>query len=120
MNEIGELVTVEQAEHVVGVAAAALPVAGVAVGALVGALRRRLASHAAVGLLCGLTGPAVLLLWRVYNAVIGRYGLDSVKALVINLALFAGVGTAAGLAIGFATRRRRAEASQAETSVRHS
>jgi hypothetical protein len=46
-----------------------------------------------------LSGCAVLLypLWRVYNLIEDHYGLDSVAALLINLALFAVVGVTAGL-----------------------
>ncbi|MCC2671554.1 MAG: hypothetical protein K0Q72_4025, partial [Armatimonadetes bacterium] len=41
-----------------------------------------------------LSGCAALLypLWRVYNLIEDHFGLDSVAALLINLALFAGVG----------------------------
>ena len=52
-------------------------------------------------------------MWRLYNAVLGRYGLDSVKALLINLALFAGVGVMVGLTVGYLTRRRRGAPSSA-------
>ena len=35
-----------------------------------------------------LLGPLIFLLWTVYNAIENHYGLDSVKALLINLGLF--------------------------------
>jgi len=46
-----------------------------------------------------LAGAAALAwpLWLVYNGIEDHFGLDSVAALLINLALFALVGTAAGL-----------------------
>jgi hypothetical protein len=46
-----------------------------------------------------LSGCAVLLypLWRIYNLIEDHYGLDSVAALLINLALFAAVGVTAGV-----------------------
>jgi len=100
-----ELVTVEQAERVLRLLAVALPLAGLVIGALVGALRRRLAGSAVVGLLIGLVGPAALGLWRVYNAIMGRYGLDSVKGLLLNLALFVAVGLAVGLVVGWRLSR---------------
>lgn len=37
-------------------------------------------------------GPLVYFLWRLYNAIENRYGLDSVKALAINAALIIGSG----------------------------
>ena len=106
MAEMRELVTVEQAERAIRMVAVALPAAGAAAGAIVGAVRGRAARGLALGLLCGLTGPAVWLLWLMYNRVVGGYGLDSVKGLLVNLALFACIGLAVGAVIGFLWRRR--------------
>jgi len=117
MDDMRELVTVEQAEQAIRFCAVALPAAGLAVGALVGAVRRRALAGLATGLLCGLAGPAALVMWRIYNAVMGRYGLDSVRALLINLALFATVGVIVGLTIGCVARRRRAKAARPDTSA---
>jgi len=52
-------------------------------------------------ILCGLIGPANLLLWILYNAIENRLGLDSVPALLINLAIFVVLGIAIGLFIRF-------------------
>ncbi len=38
--------------------------------------------------LMALAGPALLVMWHVYNRVIDHYGLDSVKGLLVNLAIF--------------------------------
>jgi hypothetical protein len=48
-----------------------------------------------------LAGCGVLLfpLWVVYNRIEDQFGLDSVAALLINLALFAVVGALAGVAL---------------------
>jgi len=100
-----EIVTIEQAEHLLRILAfGTLPV-GFILGVLVGALRHRLRVGLLLGLLCGLIGPAIWALWRLYNGVIGIYGLDSVRGLLINLALFVGIGVAAGIAIGLVWRR---------------
>jgi hypothetical protein len=104
---VKELVTTEQAEHALRLAALLLPLAGVLAGALVGVWRRRLPGHARVGLLVGLSGPAAWLLWRMYNEIEDRFGLDSVKGLLVNLALFAAIGTVAGIAVGGVLARRR-------------
>lgn len=112
MNEMTEIVTVEQAERAIRWAAMGLPAAGLLVGALVGALRRRLAQGLGAGLLFGAAGPAVWVLWRMYNGIVGHFGLDSVAGLLINLALFAAIGVACGLAVGAAWRglgKRRAQ-----------
>ena len=118
MAEMRELVTVEQAERAIRMVAVALPVAGAAVGAIVGAVRGRAARGLATGLLCGLAGPAVWLLWRMYNRVVGSYGLDSVKGLLVNLALFACIGLAVGAVIGFLWRRQGGGAPERRDSAR--
>ena len=100
-----ELVTVEQAERVIRAAAIALPAAGLVIGAAAGALRRQVARGVVFGLLCGASGPAILGLWRVYNAIVNRYGLDSVTGLLINLGLFAVIGLLLGLAVAAVWRR---------------
>ena len=48
-----------------------------------------------------LAGAAALLypLWAVYNAIEDHFGLDSVAALLINLALFVIVGVLGGIVI---------------------
>ena len=49
-------------------------------------------------------------LWMVYNGIEDYFGLDSVTALVINLALFGAVGIAGGLALrGFGSPRRHGD-----------
>lgn len=35
-----------------------------------------------------LTPAGVLILWEIYNGVVNRYGLESIKALVINIIIF--------------------------------
>lgn len=107
-----ELVTTEQAERVLRLLAMVMPVAGVALGLVVGAVRRRMGAGLVVGLLLGLIGPAAWGMWRVYNGIMGRYGLDSVKGLVLNLALFTGVGLVIGVIVGWRLRRQAAAPSQ--------
>jgi len=105
MTEMQELVTVEQAERVIRAAAVALPAAGLVIGAAAGALRRQAVRGVVLGLLCGASGPAILGLWRVYNAIVDHYGLDSVTGLLINLGLFAAIGLLLGLAVAVVWRR---------------
>ncbi len=100
-----EIVTTEQAEHVIALLAVALPIAGLIVGALLGIVRRRLGRLLLVGLVCGLVGPAVWALWRMYDGIVGAYGLDSVRGLLTNLALFVGIGLAVGVGVGLVRRR---------------
>jgi hypothetical protein len=53
-------------------------------------------------------GPPTLvgLLWRLYNAITDRIGLDTVANLLVNLALFVVVGVACGVAWVVLTSRR--------------
>lgn len=45
----------------------------------------------------GLVGPGVFGAWLMYSAVTEAFGLDSLKGLVLNLAIFAAIG--AGVAL---------------------
>jgi hypothetical protein len=112
-----ELVTVEQADKVIAYLAIVLPAIGLLAGAAVGAARRAALRGLLVGLVCGLVGPAIWLLWRMYNEIVGIYGLDSVRGLLVNLALFAGIGVIVGLAIGLARRRFRAGSGQTASNT---
>jgi hypothetical protein len=100
-----ELVTVEQAERAIRVAAVALPVAGIIVGAVAGAVRGQAMRGLALGLLCGMIGPGLWGLWLMYSGVVGAYGLDSVRGLLVNIALFVGIGVVVGFGVGLALRR---------------
>ena len=102
-----ELITVEQAERAVAILAVALPAAGLLIGAILGTVRRSLIRYTIVGLMCGLLGPAIWLLWRMYNGIVGTYGLDSVRGLLVNLVLFVGIGLVVGIGIGLVRRQAR-------------
>src|SRR5436309_1499784 len=78
--------------------AVALPLLGIGIGSVL-QFRARRAGSLAIGIALGLLGPINWLLWRVYNRIEDHYGLDSVKAMLLNLALFAALGLAAGAAI---------------------
>ena len=121
MEEMRELVTVEQADRAIAIIAIALPALGLLLGALVGLVRRRLAAGAATGALLGASGPAIWLLWRIYNGIIGRHGLDSVSGLMVNLALFVATGLLIGFAVGLVWRhqaRKNAAGAAAHASER--
>jgi len=101
--ELRELVDPATAERIVLALAALVVVAGLTAGAILGLLRRPFAPKFLGGAAAALLGPAAWLLWRAYNAVEDAFGLDSVKALVVNLVVF----VIAGLAIGAAGARLR-------------
>ena len=93
-----ELVTREQAD----VFFAVLLLAGIASAPVAAwASRRRGGRPVPAALAVG--GPPILLgiLWRVYNSVTDRLGLDTVLNLAVNLALFAVVGVLCGVLWAF-------------------
>lgn len=65
------------------------PVAGVGVFLLT----RRLP----LSVMLGASGPVLLLAWFVYNAIADHFGLDSLRGLGVNFALFTVVGVVVGL-----------------------
>lgn len=105
MGELKEIVEVSSMERLFLLLAVVAPVAGVLIGAFLRSRARNVKRGALLGLLIGLAGPANLVLWRLYNAVTDRTGLDSVRGLIVNFALFVGVGAAVGLLIGTLMRR---------------
>ncbi len=86
----------------------AVLLAGLIAGPLAAVIARRRGEDALLaGLLVG--GPPVLLfvMWRVYNAITERLGLDTVVNLLVNLALFVIVGGACGVTWAYLIARRR-------------
>src|ERR1043166_6687676 len=92
-----ELIDLAAVERLFIVLAVALPVLAIAGGAL---LRARGHRPGRV-LLLGLLGPANWLLWRIYNGIEDHYGLDSVKAMLLNLALFVALGVVTGMVVRY-------------------
>jgi cation transporter-like permease len=108
MDEMREIVTIEQMDRLFLLLAIAAPILGAVIGAAIG--RKKGRAHqvycVVIGLMVGLLGPLNLVLWKVYNAITNRLGLDSVKNLLVNLTLFAALGIGAGLAVGYMARKR--------------
>lgn len=106
MNDMKELITAGQINTLFTTAAVAGPILGAVIGTALGARRHELRRFALIGLLIGLAGPANLILWKMYNGITDKLGLDTVKNLIVNLALFAGLGAMAGVIYGFAARQK--------------
>lgn len=75
------------------------PVAGAAVGAAAGFRARRPAAGTIAGALVGGVGTLVYAMWRVYGAITGALGLDSLANLALQLLLFAALGAGIGALI---------------------
>jgi drug/metabolite transporter (DMT)-like permease len=94
-----ELITLDQANQLMLAALVIIPI----IGLIIGFVAKRIKAGVAWGLAVGIGN---LVLWKVYNAITDRLGLDTVKNLLVNLALFIVVGLAVGLASGLVSRRR--------------
>lgn len=97
-----EIITAQQVDTLFLVFA----VGGPLVGAAIGWLRGKRVLH---GLLWGMLLTANWLLWRVYNAITDRLGLDTVRNLLVNLVFFITLGAVAGWFVAW--RMKRGEAS---------
>jgi hypothetical protein len=105
MDEMREIVTMEQANALFLALAVAAPLLGVVIGAVIGGRYKNTQAGALKGLVVGMLGPLNLLLWKTYNGITDRMGLDTVKNLLVQLALFAGLGLTVGLIAGVYRRR---------------
>lgn len=86
-----------------------IAIAAPLIGLVWGWFAKRLASGFIIGLLIGV-GNYVL--WTVYNAITDRLGLDTVKNLLVNLALFIVLGIIIGLAASLLQRRQTGASDQ--------
>ncbi len=89
-----ELITEEQAGQIVLLLSIVVTLAGLGHGfyrnsRAVKSEKKRLWVHAG---LFALMGPAIWVFWQVYNSIENYYGLDSLKALGINLLIALGLG----------------------------
>lgn len=105
MGELHEIVSVEATEHLFASLAFVLPVLGMLIGAAVGIYRKNIQRYAMLGLAGGLIGPLNWLMWHVFNELTERNGLDTVRNVFINLAVFVFGGLAIGLGCGMYFRR---------------
>jgi len=88
-----ELISIQQANDIMIV----ILIAGPVIGALYGWIKKELIRSVVYGTVIGFGNFA---LWSIYNAITNSLGLDTVKNLLVNLALFIIVGVVAGLVIG--------------------
>lgn len=83
-----------------------LMIAVLIVSPIIGLVWGVIAKRPAAGFLVGLAiGIGNFILWTVYNAITNSLGLDTVKNLLVNLALFIVVGVVIGGVIGARSRR---------------
>ncbi len=77
------------------------------IGLVWGLAAKRVVAGLVIGLLVGAGNFA---LWTLYNAITEKLGLDTVKNLLVNLAIFVVLGTLIGIGAGlFSAKRRSAQ-----------
>ena len=106
MNDLHEIVDLNSVNRIFGWLAILLPIAGFAIGYMSGKSDGRIAK-ALQGLLWGSLGVLNWLMWRLYNALTDRNGLDSVFNVGINLVIFLGAGILAGIGFSLLARNRQ-------------
>ena len=117
MGELREIVDLNAVNRVFALAAYLAPICGLLLGALVGSRRGALRQGVRSGLVIGMAGPLNWLLWRVYNLLTDRNGLDTVRNLLINLTLFITLGALFGAAAGLLRRRAATDENAGDTSA---
>src|SRR5690348_12153185 len=104
MGSLHEIISTGTVDRLFTLLALLLPIGGAIIGGAVGRRRQNVRGGAQLGLLVGLIGPLNWLLWRVYNALTDRIGLDTVRNVAVNLLLFVVIGALIGVGIGWFTR----------------
>lgn len=99
MGEMHEIVDMDAVNRVFLLLAWALPLTGALIGLAIGAKRQNVRQGLGVGVLAGLIGPLNLALWRIYNTITDHNGLDSIRNLFLNLALFITLGALLGIGL---------------------
>ena len=87
MNNLHELISPEKSAFLVLVASILITIIGAGLGFYAAKTR---------GLIAGLCGPLVFVLWQVHNALTERFGLDSLPLLVAEIVGFVALGMMLG------------------------
>ncbi len=96
-GQLHELVSRETVDHIFLILLVLFPLIGLGVRLLKPDRSRQ-------AFLIGVIGLINWLIWQLYNRVTNHYGLDTVKNLVVNLALFTFLGIGIGVTAGFTLR----------------
>mgnify|MGYP005853574131 CR=1 FL=1 len=94
-----ELISQQQMDSALRILAIAAPLTGLFIGAVIGIARKQIAVGATLGFIVGLIVTGVFGLWRIYTALGDSYGYASVASIGFQMAIFAGIGMAAGVII---------------------
>jgi hypothetical protein len=94
-----QLIDPEVVEKVVLFFSVGGPLIGLIIGVILGAHERNAVRRIVQGILTGMLGTLVYIMWRVYGAITNSLGLDSVVNLGLQLLLFAALGVMLAFAI---------------------
>ncbi|MEP6755754.1 MAG: hypothetical protein ABJA67_09655 [Chthonomonadales bacterium] len=108
-DDLREIVTMGQMNGLLLSLAILSPVVGVIYFMVYGKKSSDASETKQTAIVIGVIGPFALVMWKVYNAITARLGLDSVKNLVVNLVLFVAIGIAAGLFLSRKQLKRSGE-----------
>ncbi len=117
MNDLHEIVDINAVNRIFGWVAILLPILAVLIGYLIGVNGKSRVVNALRWLLWGLLGPFNWLMWRLYNALTDRNGLDSVSNVVVNFVIFVVVGCLLGIVFALVERKLKTEAAISQASV---
>jgi hypothetical protein len=95
---MNELISMPQANHLMILVLVVAPIIGLVWGVVTKQIVRCLVIGVAIGVWN-------FVLWTIYNAITDHLGLDTVKNLIVNLALFIILGVVTGILIGRFGRR---------------
>jgi hypothetical protein len=105
---MNELISAQSVEKAFLFIAAAGPLFGIVVGALLGARERRVLPRLLAGGLIGGLGTLLYAVWHGYNAVTNALGLDSLANLGLQMVGFGILGAVVGIvAFGIADYLRK-------------
>ena len=105
MGELHEIVSVEETGRLFLLLAFGLPLLGMLAGVGWGAYHKQTRRYGVMGLLAGMIGPLNWVMWNVFNILTNRNGLDTVRNVFVNLAVFVIIGLCIGLGLGSVLRR---------------
>ena len=98
-KELTEIVDIAKIEKLFLILAIVMPILGILLGRMWGNRHSIPVLGTKRGLLVGLIGVGNWLLWRLFNTITEKNGLDTVRNLGINFAVFVMVGIGLALAL---------------------
>lgn len=100
MDDLREIADPQAIGKLFALLALLIPLLAAVIGGALGKRRGDAKQGAISGFSAGLLAPLNWVLWRLYNAITDSAGIDTVRNVVVNAVLFAGVGLGIGVGLG--------------------